>query len=107
MKYLSIGLIKQQLRLDEDCEDALLEMYGDSAEMTMAQYLNRGKTADEMIASLKEEYGEIPAPIYHATLMMVDSSYQHRSPAEPTQMYYVMYGFDALVKPYIKLTNNK
>ena len=104
MKYLTLDFIKQHSRLDFDCEDALLEMYGDSAEMTMAQYLNRGKTADEMIASLKEEYGEIPAPIYHATLMLVDGSYQHRSPAEPTQMYYVLYGFDKLVKPYMKLT---
>lgn len=103
MKYLTIEYIKQHSRIDYDCEDELLEMYGDSAEDAMVQYLNRGKTATEMIASLTEEYGKIPAPIYHATLMLVDQSYQHRSPASPTQMYYVLYGFDFLIKPYMKL----
>ena len=39
MKYLSLEYIKQHSRIDYDCEDGLLEMYGDSAEETVAQYL--------------------------------------------------------------------
>lgn len=103
MKLLSIDFIKQHSRIEYDCEDALLEMYGDSSEMTMAQYLNRGKTVDDMITSLTEEYGSVPAPIYHATLELVDQSYNHRSPASPQNMYFVLYNFDTLVKPYMKL----
>lgn len=103
MKFLSLDLIKQQLRIDTDCDDGLLELYGDSAEMTLAQYLNRGKNVDDMIASLTEEYGEIPAPIYQAALLLTDSGYQHRSPASPTQMYYVLYDFDLMVKPFMRL----
>lgn len=103
MKYLSLDFVKQHSRIEYDCEDSLLELYRDAAEETLAQYLNRGKNATEMVASLKEEYGEIPAPIYQATLMLVDQSYQHRSPSSPQNMYNVSYGFDILVKPYMKL----
>ena len=103
MKYLSLEYIKQHSRIDYDCEDGLLEMYGDSAEETVAQYLNRGKTVDEMVADLKEVYGHVPAPIYHATLMLVDVSYQYRSPISPTNVSVVPYTFDILVKPYMKL----
>lgn len=103
MKFLLLEYVKQHLRLDTDCEDSLLAMYADAAESTLANYLNRGKTAQEMIDSLTEEYGEIPAPIYQAALELVDASYQHRSPSSPTQMYYVPYGFDALIKPYMNL----
>ena len=53
MKYLTIQYIKEHSRIDYDCEDALLELYGDSAEETMASYLNRGKTVEEMVADLK------------------------------------------------------
>lgn len=96
-------MIKDHSRIDSDCELREIEMYADSAEMTMAQYLNRGKNADEMVESLVAQYGEIPAPIIHATLELVDQSYTHRSPASPQQMYAVPYNFDILVKPFMIL----
>ncbi len=103
MKYLTLEYIKKHSRIDFDCEDDLLELYGNSAENAMAQVLNRGKDATEMVASLTEDYGKVPDPIMHATLELVDASYQHRSPADAQQMYYVLYGFDFKVKPYMKL----
>ena len=103
MEYLTLEYIKKHSRIDFDCEDDLLELYGNSAENAMAQVLNRGKDATEMVASLTEEYGKVPDPIMHATLELVDASYQHRSPADAQQMYYVLYGFDFKVKPYMKL----
>ena len=69
----------------------------------MAQYLNRGKTAKEMVADLKSVYGHVPAPIVHATLMLVDVSYQYRSPINPANISLVPYAFDLLVKPYVIL----
>ena len=103
MKWLTISDIKKQLRVDFDDEDDVLELYGSAAEDTVLNYMNR--TYQDVL----EEYGEVPAAIRQATLMLVDNSYQHRSPAEPTQMYFVLYGFDVLVKPYMRLTssNNK
>ena len=103
MEYLTLEYIKKHSRVDFDCEDDLLELYGNSAENAMAQVLNRGKDATEMVASLTEDYGKVPDPIMHATLELVDASYQHRSPADAQQMYYVLYGFDFKVKPYMKL----
>ena len=103
MKFLSIEYIKQHSRIDYDCEDSLLELYGDAAEATLANYLNRGKDADELVESLTEEYGSIPAPIYQAGLMLVDVSYQYRSPISQTSMSHVDYTFDVLVKPYMIL----
>lgn len=100
MKWLTISDIKKQLRVDFDDEDDVLELYGSAAEDTVLNYMNR--TYQDVL----EEYGEVPAAIRQATLMLVDNSYQHRSPAEPTQMYYVMYGFDTLIKPYMRLTSS-
>ena len=97
MKWLSIDYIKQHSRIDFDCEDGLLEMYGDSAEDTVLAVCNR--TYDDLV----EVYGHIPAPLYHAALLLVDNSYQNRTPASPQQLYVVPYGFDLLVKPYMKL----
>lgn len=97
MKWLTLEYIKKHSRIDFDCEDDLLEMYGDSAEDTVLNVCNR--TYDDLV----EVYGHIPAPLYHAALLLVDNSYQNRTPASPQQLYAVPYGFDLLVKPYMKL----
>lgn len=97
MKFISLDYIKKHSRIDFDCEDDLLELYGNAAEDTLLNYVNR--TYEEVI----EQYGKMPAALMQATLMLVDNSYQHRSPASPQNMYYVLYGFDTLVKPYMKL----
>lgn len=103
MEFLSLDYIKQHSRIDFDCDDGLLELYAESAEETMAQYLNRGIDASAMVANLKEVYGRVPAPIYHAALMLVDISYEHRSTITPGNVSQVPYTFDLLIKPYIKL----
>ena len=98
MKWLSIDYIKQHSRVDFDCEDELLELYGESAEAMILNICNR--TVEE----LKEAYGEIPAPLYQAGVILVDTSYNQRSAVNTQQLYTVPYGFDFLVKPYMKLT---
>ena len=97
MKYLSLEYIKQHSRIDYDCEDGLLEAYGDSAEETVLNLLNR--TYEDIV----EVYGHVPAPLRHASMMLVDTSYQYRSPVSTQNMSLVPYTFDILVKPYMKL----
>lgn len=100
MKYLTHDQIKQQLRLDDQQafdEHDLLELYGDSAEDTVLNILNR--TMEDVI----EQYGRIPAALRHATLMLVDNAYKERSPITPQNMSTVPYAFDLLVKPYMHL----
>ena len=102
MKYLSLDYIKQHSRIDYDCEDDLLELYGDSAEEAMSQILNRGKNADEMVEDLTAVYGHVPAPIIHASLMLVASVYKDRE-KDLVQEAHENPTFGILVKPYMKL----
>ena len=95
--WTSIDYVKRHSRIDYDCEDAELEMYIVSAEQTILNLL--GRTYEDVI----ENYGDVPAPIRHATLLLVDNSYQHRTPIEPVQLYAVNYSFDLMLKPYIRL----
>ena len=97
MKYLTIDDIQAQLRLDFDCEDSLLELYGIGAEDTILHLCNR--TFENLIG----EYGEVPAAIRQVTLELVSQSYEQRSPASPTNLSAVPYNFDLLMKPYIVL----
>lgn len=97
MKYLTIDDIQAQLRLDFDCEDSLLELYGTGAEETILYLCNR--TFENLIG----EYGEVPAAIRQVTLELVAQSYEQRSPASPTNLSAVPYNFDLLIKPYIVL----
>ena len=98
MKWLTLDYIKKHSRIDYDIEDSLLELYGNAAEETVLNYLNRD------YHDIITEYGEIPAAIMQASLMLVDHSYTQRSPVSPINMSYVPYTFDALVLPYIHLT---
>ena len=103
MRWLNLELIKAQLRieLDFDDEDAILILYGEAAEDTLLNYV--GMSYEEVM----EKYGKMPMALVQASLMLVDNSYQHRSPASPQNMYFVLYGFDTLVKPYIRLSSNE
>ena len=101
MKWLTIEQIKAQCRIEQDftAEDELLEMYGESAENTVLNLLNRD------ITDIYEQYGCIPRPLVHATLMLVDNAYKERSPISPQNMSSVPYTFDLMLKPYMRLTN--
>ena len=99
MKWLTLDYIKQHSRIDYDCEDALLELYGAAAEDTVLNYLNRS------YQDVLSAYGDVPVAILHATLMLVDVSYQHRSPVTPTNVSVVPYTFDILLKPYMRLSS--
>lgn len=98
MRWLTLDFIKAHSRIDFDCEDDLLESYGESAEITVLNIIRR--TYEDLL----DEYGEVPAPIVQASLMLVDHSYQNRSPVTAQSLYAVLYTFDLLVKPYIKLS---
>ena len=99
-KWTTIDYIKKHSRLDYDCENDLLELYIVSAEETILNIIDR--TYEDLL----EKYKDVPAPIRHATLLLVENSYTHRSPAEPMQLYTVGYSFDLLIKPYMKLANS-
>lgn len=98
MKWITLDYIKEHSRIDFDCEDDLLELYGESAETTVLNVINR--TYEEVM----EKYGEVPTPLYHAALMLVETSYSQRSPISQVNLYTVPYTFDLIIKPYMKLS---
>ncbi len=99
MKWLTLEWIKKHSRIDFDCEDDLLELYGESAEDTVLNVIARDYT--EVI----EHYGEVPKPLFVAALMLVEVSYTQRAPITQQNMYTVPYTFEMMVKPYMKLAS--
>ena len=101
MKYITIEYIKAHSRIDELRENLgetdLGTLYAESAEQTVLNYLNRS------LEDLIDNYAEVPAPVMHATLMLVDLSYMQRSPISVQNLYTVPYTFDVLLKPYMIL----
>lgn len=99
MKFLTLDYIKQQLRIDWSEEDTLLDEYGKAAEDTLLNLLNRS------YQDLLESYGEVPAPLVQAAMLLVGESYQHREPSSAQNLSSVPYAFDLLIKPYMRLTS--
>lgn len=98
MKWLSISDIKKHSRIDYDCEDALLELYADAAEEMVMQIT--GRDYDNIIAT----YGDVPAALRQASLILVDTSFMQRTAVSAQNLYAVPYAFDFLIKPFMKLT---
>lgn len=100
MKWLTLDLIKAQLRMEPDftLEDSLLELYGKSAEEAVLNLC--GRTYEEFV----EKYGSIPSAIIEVSLMLVELSYDQRSPLSSQNLHLIPYAFDLKIKKYIKLT---
>ena len=105
MKWLTIDYIKQHSRIDYDCEDDVLQLYGESAEETVLNVIAR--SYDEVVEKFGTTKKKVPAALIHASLMLVDLAYTQRSPISQQNMYTVPYAFDMLVKPYMKLADDK
>ena len=99
MKWLTLDWIKKHSRIDFDCEDGLLELYGEAAEDAVLNIINRSYT------EVVETYGDVPKGLYIAALMQVEASYNHRSAVNQQQLYEVP-GFSIHLKPYVRLANN-
>ena len=98
MKFLTLDYIRQHSRIDGSCEAEILNLYGEAAEDTVLNYI--GMTFDELKAA---HGGTVPKPVVQAALLLVDTSYQYRSPITPGNVSLVPYTFDLLLKPYVKL----
>lgn len=97
LKWLSVEAIRKQCRIEHCQEDDKLEAYGASAEQAILNLCDR--TFEEFI----EEYGMIPAPVRHASLLLAQHFYDHPGIAEQGNLSVIPYTFDLLVKPYMKL----
>lgn len=107
MKWLTLEEIRQQLRIAEDCheEDALLVRYGNSAEAVVLNMT--GRTYEELKAMNPTGEDAIPADVWEATVMLVELSYQQRSPLTSQNLSIVPFAFDIKIKPYMRLTTKE
>jgi len=105
MKWLTIEYIKLHSRIDYDCEDAVLELYANSAEDTIMKLIRRDY--DDIVENFGTEGQPIPADLIHASLMLVDASYQYRTPVSTQNIYIVGYAFDMKIKPYMRLADER
>lgn len=100
MKFLKFEQIKQQLRLDDEqaeMEKSIIELHAKAAEDAVLNVCNRTLT------EVFETYGEIPAGLTYAALLLTDDAYNHRGSISPQSVYHLP-TFDLNVKPYVKLT---
>ena len=99
MKWLTIDYIKQHSRIDYDCEDDLLELYGNDAEDTVLRLIRRTL---ENVKDMND--GEVPPQLFHAALMLVDVSYEHRNPNCQAQLHQVELSFNFIIADFIRYT---
>ena len=98
MEYLTVEYIKAHSRIDYDCEDDLIDLYGSAAERSILNLL--GRSLDD----LKEANdGLVPPDVIVATFQLADNLIRHRSPVEQVSLSSVPYGYDLMLKPYIAL----
>lgn len=98
MKYLTIQYIKAHSRIDYDCEDDLLDVYGMAAEEAVLNLLNCS------LDDLKQANGgNVPQGVINATFELADNLIRHRSPTEQTKIIVVPHNFDLLLKSHMVL----
>lgn len=97
MRWLTLEYLKAHSRITNDCENEKIEQYGNAAEETILNYLNRS------YENLIETYGGVPDPLWVAAALLVDNALEHGSPSSSVQMHNVPYNFDMYIKPYMIL----
>lgn len=92
--------MKAQCRVEQDFhdEDDWFEDAGEMAEDAIMELLNRS------YEDIFETYGRVPAPVRHASLMLVDSAYQFRG-KDMAQTLNDNPTFALLLKPYMRLAS--
>lgn len=95
--------MKRQCRIEQDFhdEDKTLIRYGEVAEETVLDMIRRS-FLDVIVT-----YNGIPGRIVQASLMLVDTWYNNRSPVISQSMSYVPYTFDLMLKHLMRLSGEE
>ena len=99
---VTIEDLKRQLRVDYEEEDDLIAMYGEAAENVVVKATNRSLEELKAIGD-----GALPLPIRVAILKMAAEMFTNRGITTQGNVSVVPYGFEALIKPYVKLGERK
>lgn len=94
--FVDLALYRQQIRVDDldTCSDALLEHQIAAAEQHLIDAYQLSPV------DLLDRYGQIPAPVSQAVMMLAAAWYSQAEATTAGQQQAVPYGVEALIKPY-------
>jgi len=102
MAVVSLALFKKHVRADDFADDdEYLAHLLEAAEVTVITATNR--TEPELSDG---NFGEFPAPLTQAIMMLAAHWYNQRESVSSVQMHEVPDALQALVKPYRKLVSD-
>lgn len=115
LQIVTLDELKQQMRVEEDVEDALITQYGKAAERQIIGDTRR--SLSELCAIGYVEYNGtavpegitpgvewFPSPLKIAILMFAAQLYRNREPvAAGVSVAVIPYTLEVMVKPYVKL----
>jgi len=116
LQVVTLAELKQQMRVEESYEDALITEYGKAAERYVITDTRR--TLSELNAiGYEETQGTepvsdpgvqyFPAPLKVAILMFAANLYRNREPvAAGVTPAAIPYTLEAMIKPYVRLTHD-
>ena len=114
LQIVQLSELKKQMRIEDDEEDDLIIAYGCAAESTLLRELRR--TIPELcVIGYEDQYGVgnyelaepgmefFPAPLKVAVLMLAAHLYRNREAVSTATQTVTPYGYDVLIKPYVRL----
>lgn len=110
MNYLNLEQLKKHLNIDADFtdDDAYIESLGEVAESIVEKHLDRklDSFCDIRYSNVPitydgaVSYGDLPAPIVHAMLLMVGNLYANRESVTYANTYELPLAYQYLLAPY-------
>jgi len=94
LKFLELADVKKHLHIDTDIYDDELMIYMASAENAALKFMERD------LASIFEEYYQIPVDIIHACMCRVATSFKYREDVTDRNLYRLPYSWENLLLPY-------
>jgi hypothetical protein len=81
MTYVTLVEVKAHANVEGDVTDAMLQLYIDSAEAHVSNYLNRSLDSllDEVVEPAEPDPATFPKPVKHAILLLVADAIEQRS----------------------------
>ena len=97
MNYLQLNIVKKHLLVDEDFkdDDNYIKLLADTAEQLVEKYLD-----NKLSVIVNDNDGILPAPIYHAMLLLVGTWYMTRESISFGSPQQIPHGVDALLSCY-------
>lgn len=102
MSILTLALAKQHLKVDNDAEDALIQLWLDAAECSAASFCNRTFYADDATMGADADGLVLPdkPAVQAAVLLTLGHLYENRTSVDTVQKQELPLGVASLLQPH-------